>query len=61
MTYCPLENQQFDTFSTIQNTNKRKMLKDPEFGSCNDTTQIMLNFLYLADRKNTVYIKRSEL
>ena len=61
MTYCPLENQQFDTFSTIQNTNKRKMLKDPEFGSCNDTTQIMLNFLYLADRMDTVYIERSEL
>ena len=37
------------------------MLKDPESGSCNDTTQIMLNFLYLADMMNTVYIERSEL
>ena len=31
-----------------------------ESGSCNDTTQIMLNFLYLADRMDTVYIESSE-
>ena len=36
------------------------MLKDPESGSCSDTTQIMLNFLYLADRMDTVYIESSE-